>query len=297
MKKTLFISLLVFASILTFGSCKKSDSKKAKLSSANESVSVTNSSGKSGKNIKYSGVPFNPNSYSEDSPEYKERNSLHLGTNESNQVDFDSVSQFFALDYTPEYPDSYFSDNTQNTKTSKKKGKTSSDKNDKNESYVPGIRKLSDYMTKYVTKKAALQEYKPSDEAEVDDSSKDFYIEDWGPQEKIVAGENHPSFYVIFSRSAKSLEALDKPQTTSDIMTIEPELPGIFRWYGSKHLSFEADQPADPTVRYKISINPNMMLYQRFRIISVSLREVISVHICRIFGALHRNYRRRPTVL
>lgn len=258
MKKTLFISLLVFASILTFGSCKKSDSSKTNSSSANESISAAKSPGNSGKNVKYSGVSFNPNSYSEDSPEYKERNSLHLETNEKNQVNFDSVSQFFALDYTPEYPDSYFSDKTQNSKASKKKGKNSSDKNDNSESYIPGIRKLSDYLTKYVTKKAALQEYKPSDETEKDDSSKDFYIEDWGPQEKIVAGENHPSFYVIFSRPARSLQALDKPETTSEIMTIEPSLPGTFRWYGSRHLSFEADQPADPTIRYKISINPNI---------------------------------------
>ena len=73
-------------------------------------------------------------------------------------------------------------------------------KEEKSESHIPGIRKLSDYVTKYVTKKSALQDYKPNDEAEEDDSTKEFFVEDWGPQGKIVAGENHPTFYVIFSR-------------------------------------------------------------------------------------------------
>ena len=69
---------------------------------------------------------------------------------------------------------------------------------------------------------------------------------------------NHPAFYVIFSQAARSLQALDKPQTTSDIMTIEPSLPGVFRWYGTKHLSFESDVPADPTVQYTISIKEGL---------------------------------------
>ena len=159
------------------------------------------------------------------------------------------------MDYTPEYPDSVFAEPA---KSKNKKSKTSVNKDETSESHISGIRKLSDYVTKYQTKKAKLQEYKPADETEEDDNAKDFYIEDWGPQGKIVAGENHPTFYVIFSSAARSLQALDKPQTTSDIMTIEPALPGVFRWYGTKHLSFESDVPADPTVQYKISIKEGL---------------------------------------
>ena len=261
MKKTRVIVLITLASILTFGSCKKADAQD-KTSGSAAATAAKAGSKKSGAAAGYAGTPFNADSYSEEAPEYKERNSLLLTTNSSNQVDYDSVNKFFTLDYTPEYPDSLFAEaanNTKDSKDSKKKGsKKSADNTEKSESIIPGIRKLSDYITKYMTKKASLQDYKPNDEAEEDDSTKEFFIEDWGPQGKIVAGENHPTFYVIFSRPARSLQALDKPQTTSDIMTIDPPLPGVFRWYGTKHLSFESDIPADPTVQYTIKINSTM---------------------------------------
>ncbi len=234
MKKFRFIVLSIFISILTFGSCKKADAQSTGKPTVFNTTKV----------------------YSEDKPEFIERSSLLLNTDTSNLVDFASVKKFFTLDFTPEYPDSLFSDSK--AKASQKKTSKKSDKNDKNESYIPGIRKLSDYVTKYVTKKATLPEYAPTQEAEEDDSTKEFFIEDWGPQGKIVGGENHPSFYVLFSRPVNSVQALDKPQTTSDIMTIEPPLPGVFRWYGTKHLSFEADVPADPAVQYTIKINSDL---------------------------------------
>ncbi len=242
MKKNSFIVLTIVVSILTFVSCEKSNKSDAAVSS------VSSPAG-------YAGTPFNSESYSEETPVYKERNALSLSTDDSNLVNYDSVNQFFTLDYTPEYPDSLFNEVSQKSKNS---DKTSASTTEKSESHIPGIRKLSDYVTKYMNNKASLPEYKPSDEAEEDDSSKEFYIEDWGPQGQIVAGENHPSFYVIFSRPAVSLQALDKPQSTSDIMTITPPLPGVFRWYGTKHLSFESDIPADPATQYTITIKSNL---------------------------------------
>lgn len=251
MKKTRFFVFITFAFILTFGSCKKTDAQTATNAASVKSAG----SKKSGPAAGYAGTPFNSDAYSEEAPEYKERSSLHLNTDSTNQVDYDSVNQFFTLDYTPEYPDSVFAEASQNSKKGKKQ---SANKDESSQSHIPGIRKLSDYVTKYVTQKASLQDYKPNDEAEEDDSTKEFFVEDWGPQGKIVAGENHPTFYVIFSRPARSLQALDKPQTSSDIMTIDPPLPGVFRWYGTKHLSFESDIPADPTVQYTIKINSTM---------------------------------------
>ena len=237
MKKSRLFFFAAIIPFLTFGSCKKAG--------AESSINALGSKAEL---------------YSEESPVYTERTSLQLSTDTSNLVDFDSVNKFFTLDYTPEYPDSVFAENSLSTGNSKgsqdKASKASSQ--EKSESHIPGIRKLSDYVTKYVTKKASLQDYKPADEIEEDDSSREFYIEDWGPQQKIVAGENHPSFYVVFSCPARSLQALDKPQTTSDIMTIDPPLPGVFRWYGTKHLSFESDIPADPTIQYTISIKPTL---------------------------------------
>ena len=70
------------AIILTFGSCKKTDGQ----------ASVSNSTGVSQN--KKEKISLNATSYSEENPEYKERNALKLGTNSSNLVDFDSVKGF-----------------------------------------------------------------------------------------------------------------------------------------------------------------------------------------------------------
>ena len=53
--------------------------------------------------------------YSEKS-EYKERNSLKLSVNNQNLVDYDSLHKFFTPDYTPEYPDAFFTEINSNSK-------------------------------------------------------------------------------------------------------------------------------------------------------------------------------------
>lgn len=256
MKKKCLIVFALTTTLLSLVSCKKSTSQNNN-SDSEKTQTVQSGKVRKGEAAGYAGTPFNAEAYSEEKPEYKEHNSLHLSTNGSNLVDYDSVNQFFTLDYTPEYPDSVFAD-SDSYGSKKKNSKTSANKEDQSESHIPGIRKLPDYETKYMTTKASLQDYKPKDEPEEDDSNKEFYIEDWGPQDKIVAGENHPTFYVIFSRPVRSLQALDKPQTSSDIMEIIPSLPGTFRWYGTKHLSFESDLPADPTIQYTIKIKSDL---------------------------------------
>ncbi len=242
MKKVFFagISILTVLSVTLFSSCK---GKTAAAASVSDSV-----------------------------PEYKERKIIKLDASNSETLSYSSMKDFFDLDFTPEYPDEVFSEKSKNAAAAS--GRASggasgtsgvagaagaSGNNKKSESVIPGIRKLSEYITKYTTKKAVLAEYNPKDEAEEkDDGNKEFFIEDWGPQDKIVAGENNPAFYVIFSRPVHSLKALSQPEKTSDIMSIEPALPGTFRWYGTKHLSFEADVPPDPTVSYTIKIKSDL---------------------------------------
>ena len=226
--KKLNCKILIILSLISFISCKGKNSEKSAAITAN----------------------LQP------APEYQERTAISGDMDFKNQITFESLKKFFTLDYTPEYPDTVFAESED---SNKKTDSTSSSKDSqKSESVIPGTRKLSDYVTKYITKKSELKDYKPKstaiqEEAD-DDNTKDFFIEDWGPQGSVVAGENHPTFYIIFSRPARSLSALDKPQTTSDIMSIEPALPGVFRWYGTKHLSFESDIPADPTVHYTIKV-------------------------------------------
>lgn len=192
-------------------------------------------------------------------PEYIARTAKQL-EKDGNKISFDSMQDFFTLDYTPEYPDSVFTTIT----SAKTSGKVAVDTTRESESVVPGLRQLADYVTQYSAKRANLAVYTPDDygleeTADEDDTAGvDFCITDWGPQGQVVAEEQHPTFYVVFSQPVRSLQALSEPSSTSDIMTIEPALPGVFRWYGTRHLSFESDVPADPSVTYKITVKSDL---------------------------------------
>ena len=84
MKKSSFLFLAAVSAILTFGSCKKAQAQSSDSLMSKSDIS------------------------SQGSPEYKERYSLNLNTDSTNQVDYDSIKKFFTLYYTPEYPDSAF---------------------------------------------------------------------------------------------------------------------------------------------------------------------------------------------
>ncbi len=183
---------------------------------------------------------------------------LQMTKDASGKVSYESFSQFFKPDYSAEFPDEI---NHQEEKSRPDKNLKATKPSD---SVVPGIRKnLSDYKTVYNTQYKDPPKVKdtvlPADNPkENNDESTPFKIEDWGPQRTIVATNEHPSFYVIFNKPAKPLTALEAPSSTSDIMTITPALKGVFRWYGTQHLSFEASEPANPSISYQIKINPKM---------------------------------------
>ncbi len=181
MKKTRVILLAFTAIILTFGSCKKSDKKGSlNLSSVMKSKA-----------------------YSEEKPEYIERDIVQLQLADSNLVDFESVKNFFKLDFTPEYPDSLFEE-VKAKNSNKKNGKKSSEKNTKSDSVIPGIRKLSDYITKYSTKKTDLSEYLDDYKSDDEDSSLDIFLEDRAPKEDPLEVINLWSGYIKDSDTASS---------------------------------------------------------------------------------------------
>ncbi len=206
-------------------------------------------------------VEFDPSRYDENNPEYYEYKSFTFEKDEEQNVSYDSVQSFFTLDYTPEYPDNIFNAKNRTNVSGSEKNVSSVSETSKTESVIPGIRKLSEYKTKYSSEKAKPAEYEIEEtDAEMEeDVSKVFEVVQWGPQGKIVASENNPSFYVIFSVPVRPLKALSDVQKTSDVISIEPELPGVFKWYGSKHISFEAETSADPTVVYTIRVNPELV--------------------------------------
>ena len=145
--KRICLSFFLFLVLFGITNCKKN----------NSGNSVSNSN----KNLTYT-----------DKKVYKEHNSMQLETNSLNLVDYDSVRKFFTLDYTPEYPDSVFNENQSKSKVSAEKTKTSSDKKSHSESYIPEIRKLSEYKTKYNTNKPIKQTVNNLDNSFEDDFEK-----------------------------------------------------------------------------------------------------------------------------
>lgn len=178
-----------------------------------------------------------------------------------------------ALAYTPDFNfDLLYGDYDPGKSVQEDFGNESDGKAVVSESVVPGVRKLSEYITKYATARLSLSDMNSGKKEKTDESktqasvsskkskkdknasSNTFYIEEWGPQGEIVAESQNPSFYVIFSKPVKPLKALEEPTSTSEFLSIEPKLPGVFRWYGNQHLSFEASQAADPSKTYVLTV-------------------------------------------
>lgn len=165
---------------------------------------------------------------------------------------FDAMKTVFNPDFSYKYVEEDEDEEAVQTE-----GKKSS-KKEKSESAIPGIRELSKYKTKYSEKRQKMSFPKIEEADEKIDSSKPFVIEEYGPQGEVVAEDRNPSFFVVFSQPVKSLSALGEPMAECDAMKIEPALPGVYRWLGSRHLSFDASEAADPSVEYKVSIKKGL---------------------------------------
>lgn len=207
------------------------------------------------------------------------------------EYSFIDPGNFFELDYTPERPEPKPNAGTiVDASPSGQKGKDSS--------IIPGVRDLLKYKTSYGTQrvpaseiieatklnqsaaqKSVLEEahsLPPADSgkkiktggkadattpaAEIDfpEEKGPFVIKDWGPQKQIPGEIATPQFYVEFSLPVKALAALEAPSSESSIMTITPPLAGVFRWYGTRKLSFEASEAANPTQIYTITISDSV---------------------------------------
>lgn len=75
------------------------------------------------------------------------------------------------------------------------------------------------------------------------------------PSEVLPASVKYPSIQVQFSEPAIALQQLGEPTDKSDFVTIEPPLKGVFRWYGTSLLSFEAKEEVIPQKVYTLKVN------------------------------------------
>ena len=166
---------------------------------------------------------------------------------------YDSMLSFFKPDYTAQTPDDITAVEEEAAGAAKK-----SKKEKESTSVIPAIRKLSEYKNKYSSERKIFNTYTPKKQ-EIEDEelkNKTFTVEDWGPKNTVVSEAQFPTFYVIFSQPVRSLSALDAPSATSEYVSIIPPLKGTFHWYGTQHISFEAEEAADPSVEYTIKVDP-----------------------------------------
>ncbi|MDR2575104.1 MAG: alpha-2-macroglobulin, partial [Treponema sp.] len=94
----------------------------------------------------------------------------------------------------------------------------------------------------------------------IQESDAPFIITDFGPRDELPQEIKKPSIYVVFSQPVVPLAKLGDPirvkaSSKDGLFSIEPPLDGVYRWYGSKLLSFEPDAESMPQRRYMITVS------------------------------------------
>lgn len=94
---------------------------------------------------------------------------------------------------------------------------------------------------------------------DVYESDDPLIITDFGPDGELPTELEYPSIWVLFSQPIIPLAKLGSSADAGDILKIDPPLEGVYRWYGTKLLSFEASDKGLPQHIYTISINNQLM--------------------------------------
>ncbi len=88
----------------------------------------------------------------------------------------------------------------------------------------------------------------------ISESDEAFVVVDCGPQDILPSSIEKPSIWVVFSQPVVPLARLGKTVTETSAMTIDPPLEGVYRWYGSRLLSFDATEEPLPQQRYTVQL-------------------------------------------
>lgn len=96
-------------------------------------------------------------------------------------------------------------------------------------------------------------------ESDVSTESTDgFSVISYEPSGTLPDEVKNPSIYVQFSEPVVPLSKLGEPSDKSDIISIEPALKGVFRWYGTSLLSFECSDEVIPQTEYTVKVNSSL---------------------------------------
>jgi uncharacterized protein YfaS (alpha-2-macroglobulin family)/ABC-type sulfate/molybdate transport systems ATPase subunit len=88
----------------------------------------------------------------------------------------------------------------------------------------------------------------------IQETDEPFVVADYGPRGVLPQEIKNPSIYVVFSQPVVPLAQLGEPVREGPF-TIDPPLEGVYRWYGSRLLSFESDEEIIPQHRYTITVS------------------------------------------
>ncbi len=158
-------------------------------------------------------------------------------------------ADLFTLDYTPYEPEPEIPYGRLNLST-----KAAADSKE----ISSGQKNISNCLIKYSTKKEEPENETLPQDSGVKNSSESLEIADWGPQPRIPAEVHNPSFYILFSEPMVAISELGKDSDRSQYMSITPYIPGVFRWNGTRLLSYECSAAADPLVEYTINVPANL---------------------------------------
>ena len=88
--------------------------------------------------------------------------------------------------------------------------------------------------------------------------AKSFAIVEVGPSGTIPHENLEGGIWVLFNRPVVALAVLQKPVTSSKLLSISPRIEGVYRWYGSRLFSFEPKGPLAPATEYSFSVSKSL---------------------------------------
>ena len=85
-----------------------------------------------------------------------------------------------------------------------------------------------------------------------------FQVAETGPSGTVPHENLEGGVWVLFNKPVVPLAKLGKPITASGALSISPVVDGVYRWYGSRLLSFEPKGQLAPGTEYKVAINRSL---------------------------------------
>ena len=85
----------------------------------------------------------------------------------------------------------------------------------------------------------------------------DLSVVDYAPTGELPIEMQRPTIYVMFNLPMVPMAKLGEPITSTPLLTINPPVAGVYRWYGTKVLSFQPDGPLVDQPRYTVTVSPD----------------------------------------